>query len=86
VERFTIDDLDSQGVYASGAAGSCNGLPPWSVSPGRGCSRKLSVISACDQPDVCFCCVEFSGSPKNVRGDFVATVKGSPIQLSAELR
>ncbi len=86
VDRFFIEDVNSSTGFGSTPSGPCTGLPPWTVPPSRGCSRSLIVVTACNQPNACFCKVEFSGSTKNVRGNLVGTVNGSTLTFMAELR
>lgn len=86
VDQFFIEDVNTSTAFGSASSGPCTGFPPWTVPPGRGCSRSLNVVSACDQPNACFCRVEFGGSAKNVRGNLVATVNASTLTLTEPLR
>jgi hypothetical protein len=86
VDRFLIEDVNTATSFGSAASGPCTGSPPWTVPPSRGCSRSLIVVAACNQPNACFCKVEFSGSPKNVRGNLIGTVNSSTLTFTAELR
>jgi hypothetical protein len=86
VNSFFIDDVNSSTGFGSSVGGPCTGLPPWTIPPKRGCSRDLIITAACDQPNACFCYAEFSGSAKNVRGNFIGTVNGSTLTLTEELR
>lgn len=86
VDRFVIEDVNSSTSFGSSASGSCTGLPPWTVPPGRGCSRSLILVSACTQPNACFCQADFSGSAKNVRGNFIGTINASTLSLTSDLK
>jgi hypothetical protein len=86
VDRFFIEDVNTSTGFGSSASGACTGLPPWTVPPGRGCSRSLIVVSACNQPNGCYCLAEVGGSAKNVRGNLIGTANGSTLTFMAELR
>jgi hypothetical protein len=86
VDRFFIEDVNSATSFGSSGSGACTGLPPWTVPPGRGCSRSLIVTAACNQPNACYCLAEVGGSAKNVRGNLVGTVNASSLTFMAELR
>jgi hypothetical protein len=86
VDRFFIEDVNSSTAFGSSASGACTGLPPWFVPPGRGCSRSLIVVTACNQPNACYCLAEVGGSAKNVRGNLIGTVNGTTLTFTSELR
>ena len=86
VDRFFIEDVNSSTGFGSSATGVCTGIPPWTVPPGRGCSRSLAVVAACNQPNACYCLVEVGGSAKNVRGSLIGTVNASSLTFTSELR
>jgi hypothetical protein len=71
---------------AATPSGACTGSPPWTVSPGAGCSLAITLPSLCDQPNGCYCRVEFAGGPKSLRGNVVGTANGSTVALTAELK
>lgn len=86
VEGFLIEDVNSLTAYGSSYSGACTGTPPWTLAPGRGCSRQLTGPTACNQPDACYCTATISGSSKFVRGSMVATVNASTTTLTSDLK
>jgi hypothetical protein len=87
VNFIDIDDQDSNISFGQSISGNrCSGASPWTLSPGTGCTATLNTLSACDQPDGCRCNVDFDGNPKYLQGNFAATVSGSTLTLTSELR
>jgi len=85
VDYFWIDDVEVASSYANTSVG-CTGPGPWTIEPGKGCSRQMGFLPACNQPDACFCMASISGSTTGVRGNFIGTVTGSTTTLTSELR
>ena len=86
VDSFFIDDVNTSTGFGSSVTGPCTGLPPWTIPPKRGCSRSLIVVSACNQPNACFCFAEVKGSTKYVRGNLIGTVNASTLTFTEALR
>lgn len=87
VNFIDIDDQDATASFGQSISGDrCTGSPPWTLSPGTGCTATLNTTAACNQPDGCRCVVDFDGSAKDLRGNFAATVSGSTTTLTSELR
>jgi len=87
VNFIDIDDQDASAAFGQTISGDqCVGSSPWTLPPGTGCTARLNTAAACNQPDGCRCVVDFSSSPKDLRGNFAATVSGSTVTLSSELR
>lgn len=86
VDSFIIEDVTSATSYGNIYAGICTGAGPWTLAPGRGCSRQLTAPSACNQPDACYCSASISGSSKTIRGSLVATVNASTTTLTSDLK
>jgi hypothetical protein len=87
VNFIDIDDQDANASFGQSISGDrCSGSSPWTLSPGTGCTATLAVTAACNQPDGCRCNVDFDGNPRDIQGNFAATVTGSTLTLSSELR